>query len=85
MVSINGSIVNTIISFSKVDFYVTFYNYKKPINANLPRKLERNSDTKWFANSLINIIIQLNHFVSKSASTFQSGKNIKEKENTSII
>ena len=53
MVSINGSIVNTIISFSKVDFYVTFYNYKKPINANLPRKLERNSDTKWFANSLI--------------------------------
>ena len=82
MVSINGSIVNIIISFFKVDFYVTFYNYKNPINANLPRKLERNSDTKWFVHSLI---IQLNHFVSKSASTFQSGKNIKEKENTSII
>ena len=29
-----------IISFFKVDFYVTFYNYKKPINVNLSRKTE---------------------------------------------
>ena len=31
------------ISFFKVDFYLTFYNYKKPINVNLPRKLEKNT------------------------------------------
>ena len=42
-----------IISFFKVDFYITFYNYKKPINVNLPIKLEKNSDTKRFANSLL--------------------------------
>ena len=39
-----------IISFLKVDFYITFHSYKKPINVNLPRKLEKNSDTKRFAN-----------------------------------
>ena len=39
--------------FFKVDFYITFYNYRKPINVNLLRKLEKNSDTKRFANSLI--------------------------------
>ena len=27
-------IIITIISFFKVDFYMTFYNYKKSINAN---------------------------------------------------
>ena len=37
--------------FFKVDFYN--YNYRKPINVNLLRKLEKNSDTKRFANSLI--------------------------------
>ena len=42
-----------IISFFKVDFHITSYNYKKPINVNLLRKLEKNSDTKRFANSLI--------------------------------
>ena len=42
-----------IIFFFKVDFYVTSYNYKKIINVNLPRKLEKNSDTKRFANSLM--------------------------------
>ena len=34
-------------------FYITFYNYKKPINITLPIKLKKNSDTKWFANSLL--------------------------------
>ena len=29
-----------IISFFKIGFYVTFYNYKKPINVNLSRKTE---------------------------------------------
>ena len=48
-----NSIIMIIISFFKVDFYITFYNYKKPINVNLPRKLEKNSDTKRFANSLL--------------------------------
>ena len=46
-------IIIVIISFFKVDLYITFYNYKKPINVNLPRKLEKNSDTKCFANSLM--------------------------------
>ena len=27
-------VINIIILFSKVDFYMTFYNYKKPINVN---------------------------------------------------
>ena len=39
--------------FFKVDFYITFYSYRKPINVNLLRKLEKNSDKKRFANSLI--------------------------------
>ena len=43
-------IIIIIISFLKVDFYITFHSYKKPINVNLPRKLEKNSDTKRFAN-----------------------------------
>ena len=47
------TIIIIIISFFKVDFYITFYNYKKPINVNLPIKLEKNSDTKRFANSLL--------------------------------
>ena len=42
-----------IIFFFKVDLYKTIYNYKKPINVNLPRKLEKNSDLKRLANSLI--------------------------------
>ena len=37
----------------KIDFYITFYNYKKPIGVNLPRNLEKNLDAKRFANSLI--------------------------------
>ena len=41
-----------ITSFFKVGFYITFYDYTKPINVNLPSKFEKNSDTKWFANSL---------------------------------
>ena len=41
------------ISFFKFDFCITFYNYKKPVNVNLPRKLEKNSDTKRFAKSLM--------------------------------
>ena len=28
-----------IISFFKVDFYIALYNYKKPINVRIPRKL----------------------------------------------
>ena len=39
--------------FIKVDCYITFSNYKKPINVNLPIKFEKNSDTNWFANSLL--------------------------------
>ena len=46
-------IIIIIISFLKVDFYITFYNDKKPININLPIKLEKNSDTKLFADSLL--------------------------------
>ena len=46
-------IIVIIISFYKVDFFINFYNYRKLINVNLPRKLEKNSDTKRFANSLI--------------------------------
>ena len=42
-----------VISFFKVDFCTTFYNYKKPINVNLPLKLAKNSDTKQFGNSLL--------------------------------
>ena len=41
------------ISFFKFDFCITFYNYKKPVNVNLPRKLEKNSDAKRFAKSLM--------------------------------
>ena len=33
-------IIIIIISFFKIGFYVTFYNYKKPINVNLSRKTE---------------------------------------------
>ena len=40
-----------IIIFFKVDFYITFYNYKKPIDVNLSIKLEKSSDTKRFADS----------------------------------
>ena len=46
-------IIIIIISFFKVDFYITFYDYKKPINVNLPIKLVKNSDTKRFSNSLL--------------------------------
>ena len=42
-----------IIYLFKGDIYITFYNYKKPINVNLPIKREKNSDTKRFANSLL--------------------------------
>ena len=31
---------------------MTFCNYKKPINVNLSRKLEKNLDTKLFSNLL---------------------------------
>ena len=41
------------ISFFKFDFCITFYNYKKPVNVNLPRKLGKNSDAKRFAKSLM--------------------------------
>ena len=46
-------IIIIIIYFFKIDFYITFYNYKKPIDVNLPRNLEKNLDAKRFANSLI--------------------------------
>ena len=51
-------IIIIIISFFKVDFYITFYNYKKPINVNLPRNLEKNLDTKTVF-KFINLINQL--------------------------
>ena len=51
-------IITIIISFFKVDFYITFYNYKKPINVNLPRNLEKNLDTKTVF-KFINLINQL--------------------------
>ena len=50
---LENEIVIIIIFFFKVDFYITFYNCKKPINVNLLRKLEKKSDTKQFANSLM--------------------------------
>ena len=46
-------IIIIIIYLFKGDIYITFYNYKKPINVNLPTKREKNSDTKRFANSLL--------------------------------
>ena len=46
-------IIIIIIPFFKVNFCIIFYNYEKPINVNLPIKLETNSDTKRFANSLL--------------------------------
>ena len=46
-------IIIIIVSFFKVDFYITFYNYKKSINVNLPIKLEKNPDAKRFAKSLL--------------------------------
>ena len=46
-------IIIIIIYFFKIDFYITFYNYKKAIDVNLPRNLEKNLDAKRFANSLI--------------------------------
>ena len=46
-------IIIIIISFFKVDFYITFYNHAKHINLNLPGKLEKNADRKRFTNSLI--------------------------------
>ena len=46
-------IIIIIIYLFKGDIYITFYNYKKPINVNLPIKREKNSDTKRFANSLL--------------------------------
>ena len=66
------SLIIIIISFFKVDFYITFSNYKKPIKINLPRNLAKNLDTKtvsihWFNKSA-------KQFVSTSASTFQWGK-----------
>ena len=51
-------IIIIITSFFKVDFYITFYNYKKPINVNLPRNLEKNLDTKTVF-KFINLINQL--------------------------
>ena len=33
-------IIIIIISFFKVDFYITFYNYKKPINVNQNRVIK---------------------------------------------
>ena len=53
LVNYISSIYKLLLLLFKVDFYITFYNYKKPINVNLPRKLEKNSNTKRFANSLI--------------------------------
>ena len=47
------TIIIIIIYLFKGDIYITFYNYKKPINVNLPIKREKNSDTKRFANSLL--------------------------------
>ena len=46
-------IIIIIIYLFKGDIYITFYNYKKPINVKLPIKREKNSDTKRFANSLL--------------------------------
>ena len=53
--------------FFKVDFCITFYNYKKPVNVNLPRKLEKISDTKRFSNSFNKLSI----LFSNSTMTFE--------------
>ena len=53
MIIIITIIIIIIIYLFKGDIYITFYNYKKPINVNLPIKREKNSDTKRFANSLL--------------------------------
>ena len=37
-----------VMSFFKVDFYIIFYNYKKPINVNLSRKLEKTQTQNGF-------------------------------------
>ena len=50
--TLNGIIIIIIFFFFfKVDFYITFCNCKKPIDVNLSIKLEKNSDTKRFADS----------------------------------
>ena len=53
MIIIITIIIIIIIYLFKGDIYITFYNYKKPINVKLPIKREKNSDTKRFANSLL--------------------------------
>ena len=56
--------------FFNVDFYITFYNNKRPININLPRK--------WF------VINQLTILFLCQYRPF-NGENIKENENKSIV
>ena len=53
--------------FFKVNFYISFYKYKKPINVNLPRKLLATQTQNGLQIYLFNK--SANHFVSKSAST----------------
>ena len=65
------------ISFFKVDFYITFYNYKKPINVNFPRKLEEKSDTRRFC-KYINVINQLTILFLCQYQTF-NGEKYKRK------
>ena len=57
-----------IVYFFKVDFYITFYNYRNQLNVKLPRKTRKKLRHKTVC-KLINK--SANHFVSKSASTFQ--------------
>ena len=40
------SVIIIIISLFKVDFTITFHNYKKPINFHLPMRRDTNSMTK---------------------------------------
>ena len=63
-----------IISFFKVDFYIPFYNYKKPVSVNLPIEPCK----------FITVINQLTILFLCQYRPF-NGENIKEKENTSIM
>ena len=46
VISVISVIIIIIISLFKVDFTITFHNYKKPINFHLPMRRDTNSMTK---------------------------------------
>ena len=66
-------VIIIIISLFKVDFYITFCNYKKPINFNLPRKLEKKLRYTAVC-KFINLINQLTILFISQHRPFNGGK-----------